>query len=107
MHTILQDLRYAARTLLRNPAFALVAIGSLALGIGANSAVFSVVNALLLRPLPYQEAERLVILWNRSPGLNVAQDWFSPGQYLDVKLENQVFEQTAIAIGASFNLTRF
>ena len=99
-----QDLRYGARMLLKNPGFTLIVVLTLALGIGANSAVFSVVNALLLRPLPYRDAERLVILWNRSPGLNVAQDWFSPGQYLDVKTQNQVFEQTAIAMGASFNL---
>jgi predicted permease len=104
MQTLWQDLRFGARALLKDRGFALVAICSLALGIGANSAVFSVVNALLLRPLPYRDAERLVILWNRSPGLNVAQDWFSPGQYLDVKTQNQVFEQTTIAIGASFNL---
>src|SRR5262245_32823903 len=82
-----------------------VAVLSLAIGIGANGAIFSVINALLLRPLAYQEADRLVILWQRSPGLNVAQDWFSPGQYLDVKAENQVFEQVAVTIGASFNLT--
>jgi predicted permease len=82
-----------------------VAVLSLAIGIGANSAIFSVINALLLRPLPYQDADRLVILWQLSPGLNVAQDWFSPGQCLDVKAENQVFEQVAVTIGASFNLT--
>jgi predicted permease len=102
--TLWQDLHFGLRTLVKDRGFAWVALCSLALGIGANSAVFSVVNALLLRPLPYREAERLTILWNRSPGLNVAQDWFSPGQYLDVKTQNQTFEQTAIAIGASFNL---
>src|SRR5262245_50163036 len=105
MEMLLRDLCFGARTLIRNPGFTVVAVLSLAIGIGANSAIFSVTKALLLRPLPYQDAERLVILWSRSPGLNVPQDWFSPGQYLDIKIENQAFEETAITIGASFNLT--
>ncbi len=105
METLWHDLSYGLRTLLKHPGFTAVAVLSLAIGIGTNSAIFSVINALLLRPLPYRDAERLVILWNRSPGLNVEQDWFSPGQYLDVKTQNQVFEATAVTIGASFNLT--
>jgi putative ABC transport system permease protein len=105
METLRQDLSYGFRTLFKNPGFTAVAVLSLAIGIGANSAIFSVINALLLRPLPYQDADRLAILWQRSPGLNVAQDWFSPGQCLDVKAENQVFEQVAVTIGSSFNLT--
>ncbi|MGA9995520.1 MAG: ABC transporter permease [Pyrinomonadaceae bacterium] len=105
METLLKDLSYAVRTLFKHPAFTAVAILSLAIGIGANSAIFSVTNALLLRPLPYKDAGRLVILWQRSPGLNVAQDWFSPGQYLDVKAENHVFDETAVTISGSFNLT--
>ncbi len=105
METLWRDLFFGVRTLLKNPGFTVVAVLSLAIGIGANSAIFSVTNALLLRPLPYKDADRLAILWQRSPGLNVAQDWFSPGQYLDVKADNQVFEQVAVTIGASFNLT--
>ncbi len=105
METLWQDLSYGVRTLLKNRGFTAVAVLSLAIGIGANSAIFSVINALLLRPLSYQDADRLAILWQRSPGLNVAQDWFSPGQYVDVKTQNQVFEQVAVTIGASFNLT--
>lgn len=105
METLWQDLYYGVRLLLKNRVFTAVAVFSLALGIGANSAIFSVTNALLLRPLTYENADKLVILWSRSPGLNVAQDWFSPGQYLDVKTQNQVFEEVAITIGASFNLT--
>ena len=58
---------------------------SLALGIGANTAIFSVASALLLRPLPYPDADRLVILWNRSPGLGITEDWFSTAQYFDIK----------------------
>ena len=79
------DLRYALRTLARTPGFTLVAVLSLALGIGANSAIFSVARALLLKPLPYANADRLVILWNTSPGLGITEDWFSTAQYFDIK----------------------
>ncbi|HMX28634.1 MAG TPA: ABC transporter permease, partial [Blastocatellia bacterium] len=105
METLRQDLWYGIRALAKKPGFTAVAVLSLAIGIGANSAIFSVTNALLLRPLPYKDAERLAILWNRSPGLGVAQDWFSPAQYWDVRTQNHVFEQTAVTIGGSFNLT--
>ena len=105
MNTFVQDLRYALRTFGKNPGFALAAVLSLAIGIGANTSIFSVANALLLRSLPYQDAERLVILWNRSPGLNITQDWFSTAQYLDIKTGHQGFEQVAIAIGGNYTLT--
>jgi len=105
METLRADLLLGLRSLLRNSGFTAVAVLSLAIGIGANSAIFTVTNALLLKPLRFKDAERLVILWSRSPGLNVPQDWFSPGQYLDVKAENTVFDETCITIGASFNLT--
>lgn len=105
MQKLWYDLTYGVRMLMKNPRFTAAAVLSLAIGIGANTAIFSVTNALLLRPLPYKDAERLVILWNRSPGLNVEQDWFSPGQYLDIKAENQVFENVAATIDSSFNLT--
>ena len=68
---IVQDLRYAARGFLRAPGFTIAALLSIAIGVGANTAIFSVVSALLLRPLPYQDADRLAILWNRSPGLGI------------------------------------
>lgn len=105
METLLQDLGYGFRMLFKNPRFTAVAVLSLAIGIGADTAIFSVTNALLLRPLPYKDADRLVILWNRSPGLNVAQDWLSPGEYLDIRAENRVFDQVAATIDSSFNLT--
>src|SRR4029078_3850306 len=104
METVKQDLAYGFRMLLSNPRFTVVAVLSLAISIGANTAIFSVTNALLLKPLPYKDADRLVILWQRSPGLNVAQDWFSPGQYLDIKAENKGFEHVAATIDSSFNL---
>ena len=105
METWWHDLRHGLRVLAAQPAFAAVAVASLALGIGANTAIFSVTNALLLRPLPYEDADRIAILWQRSPGLGVQQDWFSTGQYLDIRADNQVFTDVAATIGASFNLT--
>src|SRR6202158_171714 len=105
MNTLAQDIRYAVRTFAKNPGFALAALLSLAIGIGANTSIFSVANALLLRPLPYANAERLVILWNRSPGLNITEDWFSTAQYFDIKNGHRGFEQVAIAIGGNYNLT--
>src|SRR5713101_6691088 len=105
METLWHDLAFGIRMLFKNPRFTAVAILSLAIGIGANSAIFSVTNVLLLRPLPYKDADRLVILWNRSPGLNVAQDWLSPGEYLDIKTQSHAFEQVAATIDSSFNLT--
>jgi putative ABC transport system permease protein len=102
---LLQDLRYAFRSLRSAPAFTVVAVLSLAIGIGANTAIFSVASALIMRPLPYQDADRLVILWNRSPGLGITEDWFSTAQYFDIKTAHGGFEQIAIAIGANYNLT--
>jgi predicted permease len=105
MKTLQQDVRYALRTFRASPWFLLAAVASLALGIGANTAIFSVVYALLLRPLPYPDVDRLAILWNRSPGLNIAEDWFSTAQYFDIKTGHSGFEQVAIAIGGNSNLT--
>jgi hypothetical protein len=99
MGDFLQDLRYASRTLGRSWALTLVIVASLAIGIGANSAIFSVVNALLLKPLPYPEPDRLAVLWLRSPGINIPQDWPSPGQYLDIQQENRSFELMSISRG--------
>ena len=99
------DLRDALRGFRRHPGFFLAAVISLGLGIGANTAIFSVASALILRPLPYAGADRLVILWNRSPGLGITEDWFSSAQYFDVKRSVPSFEQVAIVYGANENLT--
>jgi predicted permease len=98
-------MRYALRACRRAPGFTATAVLSLAIGIGANTAIFSVANALLLRPLPYADAERLVILWNRSPGLGITEDWFSTAQYFDIKNNISAFEHVALALGANYNLT--
>jgi predicted permease len=105
MASLWKDIGYALRSFRSNPAFTTTAILLLAIGIGANTAIFSVANALLFRPLPYKDSERLAILWNRSPGLNVTQDWFSTAQYFDIKTGHSGFAESAIAIGALYNLT--
>ena len=79
-------------------------VASLAIGIGANTAIFSVVNALLLKPLPYPDPDRLAVLWLRSPGINIPQDWPSPGQYIDVRNENRSFEEMSISQGRAGTL---
>ncbi len=105
MSLLQKDVRHALRALAAAPVFTVAAILSLAIGIGANTAIFSIVDGLLLRPLPYADADRLVILWNRSPGLNITEDWFSTAQYFDIKNGHHGFEQVAIAIGGNYNLT--
>src|SRR5215813_5557399 len=104
MSTFLQDLRYAVRTLTRTPGVTFVIVASLAIGIGANTAIFSVVNGLLLKPLPYPDPDRLAVLWLRSPGINIPQDWPSPGQYIDIQNENRSFEEMSISQGGSGTL---
>ena len=95
----MHDIRYAIRTLRRSAGLTLVIVASLAIGIGANTAIFSVVNALLLKPLPYPDADRLAVLWLRSPGINIPQDWPSPGQYIDIQKENRSFAEMSISHG--------
>jgi predicted permease len=105
MDELLQDIRYALRILRKNPAVSLVIVLSLAIGIGANTAIFSVVDALMLRPLPYPDPDRLATLWLRSPGINIPKDWPSPGQYLDLLSGTHVFEEVSISRGRTGNLT--
>jgi putative ABC transport system permease protein len=100
--TLLQDLRYAVRTLTREPGFALVALLTLALGIGANTAIFSIVNAVLLRPLPYHEPDRVVLLW--SHWTNWAKTWVSEPELADYQRAESL-EHVAGFSSTSFNLT--
>jgi predicted permease len=94
---MLHDFRYALRMLRKNLGLSTAVVLSLAIGIGANTAIFSVVDALLLRPLPYPQPERLANIWLHSPGIGIFRDWPSPGEYLDVRNENHSFEEMAIA----------
>ena len=104
MSAFLHDIRYAIRTLRRSTGLTFVIVVSLAIGIGANSAIFSVVNALLLKPLPYPDPDRLAVLWLRSPGINIPQDWPSPGQYIDIQNENHSFADMSISQGRTGTL---
>jgi predicted permease len=105
MNVWLQDFRYAVRMLRKNLVLTIVIAASLAIGIGANSAIFSVVDALLLRPLPYPQPDRLANVWLHSPGLGIFRDWPSPGQYIDIQKENHSFEQMALAQSRTLVLT--
>jgi hypothetical protein len=102
---VFQDLRYAIRSFAKTPGLTALIVLSLAIGIGANTAIFSIISTLLLKPLPYPDPSRLAILWLRSPGIGIPQDWPSPGQYHDILTQNHVFEDTALALGDDFILT--
>jgi putative ABC transport system permease protein len=103
MQTLLQDIKYAIRMLLKNPGITAIVILALALGIGANTAIFSVVNSVLLRPLPYEEADRLVFLNEKSPVLDEMS--ISYPNFEDWRAQNQSFEKIGVYNRASYNLT--
>ncbi|HET9529080.1 MAG TPA: ABC transporter permease, partial [Blastocatellia bacterium] len=102
MESLLNDVRYGTRMLLKKPAFTAIAVLALALGIGANSAIFSVVNSVLLQPLPYKEADRLVILWEKVPQMDTSVAYLN---FVDWREQNQVFESISAFRRDSFNLT--
>src|SRR5438552_1270198 len=106
METLFRDTRYGIRSLLKRPGFTAVALIALALGIGANTAIFSLVNAVLLRPLPFAEPDRLVWVWGniRTGGTRAS---VSPLDFLDYRKQNMTFDQFAASIGVpvSLNLT--
>src|SRR5262249_4498640 len=103
METLWQDVRFGARSLMKQPGFIALAVFTLSLGIGANTAIFSVVNTVLLRPLPYTEAERLVAVWEAHGKAN--QILFSPAEFLDYQTQNQSFTEMAAYRAMSFSLT--
>src|SRR5262245_53038778 len=104
MH-LLQDLRYGARMLIKKPAFTLIAVFTLALGIGANTAIFSVVYAVLLRPLPYKNPEQLTLLWTRLEKIGLEQNWISEPEVLDFREQSQLFVSFGVVSGTTFILT--
>jgi len=100
-----QDLRYALRTLAKNPAFTSIAIVAIALGIGANTVIFSAVNAVLLRPLPFKNPEQLVMVWENATHLGFPKNTPSPPNFIDWQRQNTVFTGMAAMSERSFNLT--
>src|SRR5688572_7289543 len=105
MNSFLSDLRHGLRLLRRTPGFSAVAIATLALGIGANTAIFSTIDAVLLRPLPYGDADRLVMVWEDASYIGFARNTPAPANYLDWKARNRVFTDLAATRGAGANLT--
>jgi predicted permease len=105
METLLRDVRYGIRSLLKHPGFTAIAVITLALGIGANTAMFSVINAVLLRPLPYQQPDRLVTIWEESPQRGMYQMPVSFANLRDWVDQNHVFEQISAYTFTDLNLT--
>ncbi|HEY2169021.1 MAG TPA: ABC transporter permease, partial [Candidatus Angelobacter sp.] len=108
MSILLQNLKLAFRQLRRNPSFASVAILIMALGIGANTAIFSVVHAVLLEPLPFRDADRLVQIWHVPPQTSfpgMTRFAISAANFLDWQKQNHVFDQMALYTGAGFDIT--
>ncbi|MBL8999140.1 MAG: ABC transporter permease, partial [Gemmatimonadetes bacterium] len=102
--TLIQDLRYSIRSLFARPGFVFAAVATLALGIGANTAIFSVVNGLLLKPLPYDDGERLVQVYNVYPKMGLDYAGTSIPDYLDRKEQADALEDLALYTGQSYNL---
>jgi len=105
METLLQDVRYGLRMLRKNPGFTAVALLVLTIGIGANVAIFSVVNTVLLRPLPYRDPSRLVMIWESLPGIGFQQVGTATAEYLDYRDRNRVFSGIAAYKNDTANLT--
>src|SRR5829696_2040409 len=105
MESLLGDIRYALRNLLRRPGFTLIAVVTLAVGIGANTAIFSAINALLLKPLPFPELDRVVAIWDKLPRRGVVHNEVTVANYLDWQAQNRSFEQLALYRWWSANLT--
>src|SRR5215213_11518868 len=101
---MIQDIRYGIRMLLKHPGFTLVAVITLALGIGANTAIFSLVNSILLRPLPFREPDRLVRLIQASPKLGLPSWGVSQADFAAYRDQNRSFESMAIFNNAATNL---
>src|ERR1041384_6827644 len=100
LETVWQDLRYGVRMLRKQPAFTLIAVLTLALGIGANTAIFSVVNAVLINPLPYREPDRLVQFWETNPLKNWTQVTVAPANLFDWQKQSQSFSEFAAYMGS-------
>ena len=105
METLFKDIRYGVRGLVKRPGFTAIALITLALGIGANTAIFSVVNAVLLRPLQFKDPEQLVVVWEEATFAGFPRNTPAPANYIDWKNQNQTFADMAASAETSFNLT--
>ena len=105
METLLKDIRYGVRGLIKRPGFTVIALITLALGIGANTAIFSVINAVLLRPLQFKDPEQLVIVWEDASFAGFPRNTPAPGIFFDWKNQNQSFSDMAASAERSFNIT--
>jgi len=104
LESVLQDLRYSLRALIKSPAFTVVAVVTLALGIGANSAVFSVVDAVLLRDLPYEDPDRLALIWTNF-GADLPQNWVSGPEFREIQELNRSFEEVGVVVPLTNSVT--
>ena len=95
METLIKDIRYGVRGLIKRPGFTVIALITLALGIGANTAIFSVINAVLLRPLQFKDPEQLVIVWEDATFAGFPLNTPAPANYFDWKNQNQSFADMA------------
>ncbi|MCA1577498.1 MAG: ABC transporter permease [Acidobacteria bacterium] len=105
METLIKDIRYGVRGLWKRPGFTAVAVLTLALGIGANTAIFSVVNAVLLKPLQFRDPDRLVMIWEDATFAGFPRNTPAPANYVDWKTQTQSFEDMAASAESTFNLT--
>src|SRR5215211_8811777 len=105
MMNLAADIRFGVRMLLKSPVVTIVAIVALTLGIGANTAIFSVVNAVLLRTFPYAEPEKLVLVWEKRQGGRTDQNVINLGNFSDWKDQNQVFSDMAVFFDRAYSLT--
>jgi putative ABC transport system permease protein len=105
MDSLVADIRYSLRLVRRAPGFAAIAIATLALGIGANTAIYSIVDSVLLRPLPYGDPDRIVMVWEDASFIGFARNTPAPANYFDWKQRNRVFTDMAATRGAVANLT--
>jgi len=105
MHNLITDIRYGFRSLLKRPGATAIALVTLALGIGVNTAIFSAVDSILLRPLPFNNPERIVSVWEQSPSLGIQQNQAAPANFFDLRNQNQVFEALGAYGPLDINLT--
>jgi putative ABC transport system permease protein len=105
MDAIFTDIRYGVRSLVKRPAFTAIALLTLALGIGVNTAIFSAVDSVLLRSMPFKDTESLVAVWEHSPQLGIARNEMAPANFFDLRNQNQVFEGLGAFGEMSMNLT--